>query len=67
MSPTSNGHSTYYSNYTRGLTHGVPSGGLQDDKKNTKLGIAGGDFVQVFKHGYHRDSVNEMQAKDEQY
>jgi hypothetical protein len=67
MSPTSQGASTYYSQYTRGLTHGVASGQGADDKKFTKLGIAGGDFAKVFTNGYHKESVNEMHQKDQQY
>lgn len=71
MSPSSRyggaSNSTYYSNYTRGLTHGVPSGQEGDAKKYTRLGVAGGDFLKVFQNTYHAESVDEMRIKDEEY
>jgi hypothetical protein len=34
----------------RTLTHGLPSGESQDDKKYTKLKIAGGDMASVLQN-----------------
>ena len=65
MSPSSPVPSSNYSYYTRGLTHGVPSGFAAEDKKLAKMGISGGDFKKVFTNGYHKESVNEMRIKDE--
>lgn len=46
-----------YSEYCNTLTHGIPSGESQDEKKYTKLKIAGGDMAQVLTNQYFREGL----------
>ena len=58
ISPTKSGLGlTKYSEYCQTLTHGLPSGEGQDDKKYTKLKIAGGDMAYVLQNQYAREGL----------
>jgi len=64
MSPKE-GAQTFYSNYCNTLTHGLPSGQTNDDKKAVRLKIAGGKMTDVLHNSYLHESVKEAADRDE--
>ena len=67
ISPVKEGGLTKYSSYCNALTHGLPSGEGQDDKKFTKLKIAGGDMAHVITNQYFKEGLMEAEQKDLAY
>ena len=54
ISPVKEGGLAKYSSYCQTLTHGLPSGEGQDDKKMVKLKIAGGDMADVIENRFFK-------------
>jgi hypothetical protein len=57
ISPVKEGGLAKYSSYCQTLTHGVPSGEGQDDKKMVRLGVAGGGMEKVITNSFFKEGL----------
>jgi hypothetical protein len=64
ISPVKEGGLAKYSSYCQTLTHGLPSGEGQDDKKMVRLGVAGGDMERVITNTFFKEGLQIAEYKD---